>query len=112
MNKSENNFLIVYSYKDKITMTIFYYAEDDIYNFFGIISNLIVKNIPFVDRVIKNLIIKLYSNGLSPELGLNCKKQSEHLHLCCNDNKIFIDENKDNIRVSFRDITITYKLDV
>ena len=112
MNKSENNFLIAYSYKDRITMTIFYYAEDDICNFFSIISNLIVKNIPFVDRVITNLIMKLYSNGLSLELGLNCKKQNEHLHLCCNDNKIFIDENKDNIRVSFKDIIITYKIDL
>ena len=107
----DSNFLFVYSYKDDIKTTVYYYDDkEDISHLFNMVNDLIVRNIPFVEKVVKGLIVRL-SSATTPELGLNPQKISEHLKICCDENKIFIDENKKNIRVSFRDITITYKLD-
>lgn len=107
----EHNFLIVYSYKDDIKATIFYYDEKiEIFTLFNMISGLLIRDMPFVEKVVKNLIVRL-SSATTPEIGLNPKSRSQHIKMCCDDNKIFIDENEKNIRVSFRDITITYQLD-
>ena len=107
----EHNFLIVYSYKDDTKLTIFYYDEKiDIFDIFNMISGLLIRNMPFVENVIKGLITRLNS-ATTPELGLNPNKVLKHLKMCCDDNRIYIDENEKNIRVSFRDFTISYELD-
>lgn len=120
MKKNENEFLIVYSYKDDIKATIYFYDNNadllfSIYEYFNIINNFLITSISAVSfNVILNVIIRLhelnFNNKISMlELGLNPQKISQHIKQCCDYNKIFIDENEKNVRISFLGNTVTYK---